>query len=157
MGLDIGARTLSNNLSGRNNRLTANGNDIEWMAVGSTIGWGAIDAKDADGETPGGTPYKAGQKVLTCGTYMVPLTGGDNKGEFAPYEQGGADGAGVQSPDGGFLDQDIIQGEFNTDHVGLIVGGTVWRERLKLVAGLTLANIRSLFPRLRLTPPQSGF
>lgn len=142
--------------TGRPVRLAAEGR-VEWLPIGDTIGWGAIAAAGSDTELSDGTPVKAGQKAIEFGTVMVRLSAGTYAGQWVPFDSGGSNGAATLTRgDVGLLDMSIVNNEDYYEHTGLITGGLVWRERLKVGTGTqpSLTNLLAAMPRLELTPRQ---
>jgi hypothetical protein len=114
--------------------------DATWKPGGITVDWDKVTAvAGADVVLTGGTTVPIGAKYIPAGTVMNVLTGGATAGYYAPYASGGADGQQTLSRDSVILNTDLIQEapfalttHSNTDNVGGLQGGTVWKARLQV-------------------------
>ncbi len=135
-----------------------------WMDGGVTIAWEVIDANVADVTLPDGTVIKAGLKYIDMGAIMVPVTGGGVAsaiGKWAPSDTSKADGRQTLTRgDVGLMDDVMIMhvpGVYNmvinTEVTGLIIGGPVWRQRIKAggVNQPTLINTLAALPLIELS------
>ncbi len=146
-----------------NTRLTADGYP-NWMDGGVTIAWELIPAVTIDTTLPDGTLIRAGHQYIDMGAVMVKVTGGGVAsaiGKYAPYDSTQTDGRQTLTRgDVGLMDDVMIKhraGIYNlvvdTNITGLIIGGLLWRQRIK-VGGTnqaTLANLLVAMPLIELT------
>ena len=126
-------------------KVSSDGQPI-WMSGGATIDWSIVPALTFDTRFVGEAyVHKANEKVLPYGTIMVRIATNvataNNVGLYAPYDVGAAgiaDGRNTITRDSFILNQTIRQTGFgilnrqDTRHVGGIIGGRVYKERLWL-------------------------
>lgn len=142
-------------------RLSADGY-ATWMDGGVTIAWELVTAVTVVTTLPDGTVISPGQKYIDMGAVMVKITSGASAGKYAPADTTATDGRQTLTRgDVGLMDDVMIQHQagifnmvINTEITGLIIGGLVWRQRIK-ASGTgntpTLANLLVALPLLELT------
>lgn len=141
-------------------RLSADGYPT-WLDIGVTIAWELVTAAPADITLPENTTMKAGDKYLEIGTVLVKVTSGPSAGKFAPFDSTQTDGRQTLTRgDVGLLDGTLKQyvanyysSPQNTELSGLIIGGLVFRPRLKVGTAPQplLADLQTALPLLQLT------
>lgn len=142
MGNTIGRQTLES--TGRPIMVTFDGRP-EWKGGGITIDWGNVTAVSGSPVTfPDDTVVAVGKKGLRFGTVLYRHTDGtyrvaDNTTTLVRDEVA-------------VLNESLLEDDFKSNHPGVIVGGKVWKARLKVGGGTepTLANLLAALPRLRL-------
>lgn len=144
-------------------RLSADGYPI-WLDSGVTVAWELIPAPSADTTLADGTFVPAGTSYIEPGTLMVRVLTGSSAGKFAPFDSSQTDGRQTLTlGDCGLKDETLVNTtpsvyivSMNTTLCGLIVGGLVFRARLK-VGGTnqaTLTQLLAALPTIQLTRPE---
>lgn len=146
--------------TGRPTRLSADGYPT-WMDIGVTIAWELVAAASSVTTLADGTPVAVGDKVIEHGTTLVKVTSGSGIGKYAPFDSSKSNGQQTLTRgDAGLLDNTIKQQvpgiynmTLNTEFTGLIIGGLVFRPRLKVGGSNqpTLTNLMAALPLLQLT------
>jgi len=156
-------KTVLSQRAGRPVRLSADGYP-EWKPVGVTVAWELITAAAAPATLADGTTVAVGEKVIEVGTPMVRVTSGPGAGKYAPVVTTNANGQQTLTRgEIGLLDNTIKQTEtafmginLNNELTGLIEGGLVWKQRLKVggAGQATQAALLAAMPRITITPDQ---
>lgn len=155
---------FSPNLGGGGNptfRVSADGCP-QYSHFGMTIDWATVVAAGADVTLKDGTIIKAGQKYLRYGQAMAQITATKKWGPYDPAAADGRQTAPAANVPFGILDYTLVENfvgggsPFNTYIAGgLIIGGSVWKERLiattgtaSLANGPTFATLLAALPNL---------
>ena len=141
-------------------RLSADGYPT-WMDIGATVAWELVTPAANDVVLAEGTSIKAGEKFIEIGTPLVKVTSGPGVGKYAPFDSTKANGQQTLSRgDVGLMDGTLKEHigsvytmPLNTELTGLIIGGLVFRARLKIggAGQASLVNLLAALPLLELS------